>query len=91
MSVSEQYAVAVVSIYLGLLCTGALVVLSVGVVTILGWALTSRILHRLRRVSPPAAGRRASRPASQQSHQVSTGTVYERPETTSCSTQSPWR
>jgi hypothetical protein len=73
VSVSTQYAIAVVIIYLLVLCTAALAVVSVLAAMVSVWVLTAKISHRIRR--RPSAGRlqRASGPASRQSRQGFTG------------------
>jgi hypothetical protein len=74
VSVSTQYAIAVVIIYLLVLCTAALAVVSVLAAMVSVWVLTAKISHRIRR--RPSAGdrQRASTVASRQYHQATTGT-----------------
>lgn len=66
MSVSTQYAIAVVIIYLLVLCTAALAVVSVLAAMVSVWVLTAKISHRIRRAHRPAAVNRASAAASRQ-------------------------
>lgn len=91
MSVSEQQAIAILWVYIGLLCTGFIGILSVAFATVLLWALTSRILHRLNRPRLPKAAGNASPAARRSSPPVPTGRDSEQSEITSCNTQSPWR
>jgi uncharacterized protein HemY len=71
--VSTQYAIAVVIIYLLVLCTAALAVVSVLAAMVSVWVLSRRMLPWIRR--RPSAGRaqRASGAASRQYRQGITG------------------
>ena len=73
MSVSAQYAIAVVMIYLLVLCTAALTVVSVVAVSVVGWVLAAKISHRIRRRPSAGALQRASERASRQYRPESTG------------------
>lgn len=74
MSVSTQYAIAVVIIYLLLLSTAALAVMSVAVVTVIGWSLMTKLHRAKHQLGRRVAGPRASGPANRQYRPASTGT-----------------
>jgi hypothetical protein len=74
VSVSTQYAIAVVIIYLLVLCTAALAVVSVLAAMVSVWVLTAKISHRIRRRPSAGALQRASERASRQYPRATTGT-----------------